>query len=94
MVGDKEYPAVSGKTKKDAKEAAARLVYDMICGSKTTEVSYTHISSGLIIGPKTYCVIVSHIHQREHLKTVFLIFKTSKENCNHASTQQNVSDLW
>uniref|UniRef100_A0A671VI25 Eukaryotic translation initiation factor 2-alpha kinase 2 n=1 Tax=Sparus aurata TaxID=8175 RepID=A0A671VI25_SPAAU len=55
MVGDKEYPAVSGKTKKDAKEAAARLVYDMICGSKTTE--------------------------------------TSDENCNHASTQQNVSDL-
>ncbi|XP_073338509.1 uncharacterized protein [Pagrus major] len=48
MVGDKEYPAVSGKTKKEAKEAAAKLVYDMICGSKTAETSdenYNHTST-------------------------------------------------
>uniref|UniRef100_A0A671VJB0 Eukaryotic translation initiation factor 2-alpha kinase 2 n=1 Tax=Sparus aurata TaxID=8175 RepID=A0A671VJB0_SPAAU len=37
VVGDEEYQAVSGKTKQDAKEAAAKLVYDTICGSKTTE---------------------------------------------------------
>uniref|UniRef100_A0A3B4WN76 DRBM domain-containing protein n=1 Tax=Seriola lalandi dorsalis TaxID=1841481 RepID=A0A3B4WN76_SERLL len=39
VVGDKEYPAVSGSTKREAKEEAAKLVYDVIHGSKTTEVS-------------------------------------------------------
>lgn len=44
MVGEEVYPAVSGKTKKDAKNEAAKLVYDMISSSKTTEVSDTHTS--------------------------------------------------
>ncbi|XP_040905186.1 interferon-induced, double-stranded RNA-activated protein kinase-like [Toxotes jaculatrix] len=35
VVDGKNYPAVSGKTKRAAKEEAARLVYDMIHGSKT-----------------------------------------------------------
>lgn len=39
MVGDKEYPAAYGKTKKEAKEEAAKCVYQEICGHKTTEVS-------------------------------------------------------
>lgn len=30
LVGDKEYPMVCGKTKREAKEEAAKLVYDMI----------------------------------------------------------------
>ncbi|KAG7999985.1 Interferon-induced [Nibea albiflora] len=38
VVGDTEYPTVTGKTKKEAKEEAAKLVYDMIVGSKSTEV--------------------------------------------------------
>lgn len=43
MVGEEVYPAVSGKTKKEAKNEAAKLVYDMISSSKkTTEVSNTH----------------------------------------------------
>lgn len=43
MVGDKEYPAATGTTKREAKEEAAKLVYQEICGSKTTEVrSNTH----------------------------------------------------
>ncbi|XP_031695628.1 interferon-induced, double-stranded RNA-activated protein kinase isoform X2 [Anarrhichthys ocellatus] len=37
VVGDKEFPAATGKTKKEAKEEAAKLVYLEICGSKTTE---------------------------------------------------------
>ncbi|GLD56161.1 uncharacterized protein AKAME5_000854800 [Lates japonicus] len=37
VVGDKEYPAGYGKTKKEAKEEAAKLVYHEICGGKTTE---------------------------------------------------------
>ncbi|XP_029376886.1 interferon-induced, double-stranded RNA-activated protein kinase [Echeneis naucrates] len=37
VIGDKEYPAGYGKTKKEAKEEAARLVYNEICGSKSTE---------------------------------------------------------
>lgn len=42
MVGDTEYPIVTGKTKKEAKEEAAKLVYDMIVGNKSTEVSNIH----------------------------------------------------
>lgn len=42
IVGDKEYPVVKGETKREAKEEAAKLVYDMIQGGKTTEVSHTH----------------------------------------------------
>uniref|UniRef100_A0A8C4IKR0 Interferon-induced, double-stranded RNA-activated protein kinase n=1 Tax=Dicentrarchus labrax TaxID=13489 RepID=A0A8C4IKR0_DICLA len=37
VVGDKEYPTATGKTKREAKEEAAKLVYHEICGSKTTE---------------------------------------------------------
>nr|XP_046257613.1 interferon-induced, double-stranded RNA-activated protein kinase-like isoform X2 [Scatophagus argus] len=37
VVGDKEYPAATGKTKREAKEEAAKLVHHEICGSKTTE---------------------------------------------------------
>ncbi|XP_044070943.1 interferon-induced, double-stranded RNA-activated protein kinase-like isoform X3 [Siniperca chuatsi] len=37
VVGDKEYPAAYGKTKREAKEEAAKLVYNEICVSKTTE---------------------------------------------------------
>ncbi|XP_037637686.1 interferon-induced, double-stranded RNA-activated protein kinase-like isoform X2 [Sebastes umbrosus] len=37
VVGEKEYPAATGKTRKEAKEEAAKLVYHEICGSKTTE---------------------------------------------------------
>ncbi|KAM4608023.1 interferon-induced, double-stranded RNA-activated protein kinase-like [Polymixia lowei] len=36
VVGDKEYPIAFGRTRKDAKEEAAKLVYDEICGSQTT----------------------------------------------------------
>ncbi|KAM8738325.1 interferon-induced, double-stranded RNA-activated protein kinase [Acanthopagrus schlegelii] len=39
VVGEEVYPAVSGKTKKDAKNEAAKLVYDMISSSKTTETT-------------------------------------------------------
>lgn len=39
MVGDKEYPMAAGKTKKEAKEEAAKLVYNEIYDSKITEVS-------------------------------------------------------
>uniref|UniRef100_A0A3Q0R8M1 Eukaryotic translation initiation factor 2-alpha kinase 2 n=1 Tax=Amphilophus citrinellus TaxID=61819 RepID=A0A3Q0R8M1_AMPCI len=45
MVGDEEYPAVSGKTAREAKEEAAKLVYDMICGNKATDVSYDTIQA-------------------------------------------------
>ncbi|XP_071337245.1 interferon-induced, double-stranded RNA-activated protein kinase-like [Trachinotus anak] len=37
VVGDKEYPAGYGNTKREAKEEAAKLVYNEIHGSKTTE---------------------------------------------------------
>uniref|UniRef100_A0AAQ5Z625 non-specific serine/threonine protein kinase n=1 Tax=Amphiprion ocellaris TaxID=80972 RepID=A0AAQ5Z625_AMPOC len=37
VVGDKEYPTASGKSKREAKEEAAKLVYHEICGSRTTE---------------------------------------------------------
>lgn len=37
VVGGKEYPVATGKTKKEAKEEAAKLVYQEICGNKSTE---------------------------------------------------------
>ncbi|KAM4730535.1 interferon-induced, double-stranded RNA-activated protein kinase-like [Anableps anableps] len=37
MVGDKEFPAAFGKTKKEAREEAARLVHHTIFGSKTLD---------------------------------------------------------
>uniref|UniRef100_UPI0037E87CB3 interferon-induced, double-stranded RNA-activated protein kinase-like n=1 Tax=Semicossyphus pulcher TaxID=241346 RepID=UPI0037E87CB3 len=37
VVGDKEYPAATGKNKKEAKEEAAKLVYHEIFSLKTTE---------------------------------------------------------
>nr|QII80253.1 interferon-induced, double-stranded RNA-activated protein kinase-like protein [Amphiprion clarkii] len=36
IVGEKEYPEVCGKSKREAKEEAAKLVYDYIHGSRTT----------------------------------------------------------
>ncbi|XP_039890306.1 interferon-induced, double-stranded RNA-activated protein kinase-like isoform X1 [Simochromis diagramma] len=46
MVGDKEYPAVSGKTAREAKEEAAKLVYDIINGNKTTDTAHENHSDG------------------------------------------------
>uniref|UniRef100_A0A3P8R232 non-specific serine/threonine protein kinase n=1 Tax=Astatotilapia calliptera TaxID=8154 RepID=A0A3P8R232_ASTCA len=46
MVGDKEYPAVSGKTAREAKEEAAKLVYDIINGNKTTDTADENHSDG------------------------------------------------
>lgn len=43
MVGDTAYPEAVGKTKKDAKEKAAQLVYNEICGSE--EVSWVYCFS-------------------------------------------------
>uniref|UniRef100_A0A3Q1G9J6 non-specific serine/threonine protein kinase n=1 Tax=Acanthochromis polyacanthus TaxID=80966 RepID=A0A3Q1G9J6_9TELE len=37
IVGGKEYPEVCGKSKREAKEEAAKLVYDCIHGNRTTE---------------------------------------------------------
>uniref|UniRef100_A0A3Q3VR66 non-specific serine/threonine protein kinase n=1 Tax=Mola mola TaxID=94237 RepID=A0A3Q3VR66_MOLML len=37
VVGDKHYPEATGKTKREAKEEAAKLVYQEICGSTTRE---------------------------------------------------------
>ncbi|KAK9541775.1 hypothetical protein VZT92_001795 [Zoarces viviparus] len=45
VVGDKEFPAATGKTKKEAKEEAAKLVYLEICGSKTTETAIDNPTS-------------------------------------------------
>nr|ACJ23858.1 double-stranded RNA-dependent protein kinase [Oplegnathus fasciatus] len=39
VVGGREYPTVTGETKREAKEEAAKLVYDVICGRKTTETA-------------------------------------------------------
>uniref|UniRef100_A0AAQ5YYQ0 non-specific serine/threonine protein kinase n=1 Tax=Amphiprion ocellaris TaxID=80972 RepID=A0AAQ5YYQ0_AMPOC len=45
VVGDKEYPTASGKSKREAKEEAAKLVYHEICGSRTTEEKDSNTSS-------------------------------------------------
>ncbi|XP_037547826.1 interferon-induced, double-stranded RNA-activated protein kinase [Nematolebias whitei] len=46
VVGDKEYPAASGKTKKEAKEEAAKLVYMEITGSETLDETGDDKDSG------------------------------------------------
>ncbi|KAF3842292.1 hypothetical protein F7725_024243, partial [Dissostichus mawsoni] len=45
IVGNKEYPTATGRTKKEAKEEAAKLAYHEICGSKTTEASFCSAAS-------------------------------------------------
>lgn len=40
MVGDTEYPDAVGQTKREAKEEAAKLVFNEICGSE--EVSWVY----------------------------------------------------
>ncbi|XP_051285081.1 uncharacterized protein LOC127379479 [Dicentrarchus labrax] len=39
VVGGKEYPVVTGETKREAKEEAAKLVYDVIHGSKMAKTA-------------------------------------------------------
>ncbi|XP_041644950.1 interferon-induced, double-stranded RNA-activated protein kinase-like [Cheilinus undulatus] len=41
VVGDKEYPAASGATKREAKEKAAKIVHDEISGIRNTEMLTT-----------------------------------------------------
>uniref|UniRef100_A0A667ZM67 non-specific serine/threonine protein kinase n=1 Tax=Myripristis murdjan TaxID=586833 RepID=A0A667ZM67_9TELE len=45
VVGGKEYPSAYGRTKKEAKEEAARLVYNEIFGSQTTGTADENESS-------------------------------------------------
>lgn len=42
MVGDKEYPEGTGRNKKEAKEAAAKLVYFQVEGGEMSEVCKYH----------------------------------------------------
>ncbi|XP_029963174.1 interferon-induced, double-stranded RNA-activated protein kinase-like [Salarias fasciatus] len=51
VVDGKEYLGAYGKTKKEAKEEAAKQVYNEICGSKTTESGDGNIS-GTVDQPK------------------------------------------
>ncbi|XP_030603718.1 interferon-induced, double-stranded RNA-activated protein kinase isoform X2 [Archocentrus centrarchus] len=46
IVGDKEYPAASGKTRREAKEEAAKLVYHEICGNKSSEANFRSADDG------------------------------------------------
>ncbi|XP_061601513.1 interferon-induced, double-stranded RNA-activated protein kinase-like isoform X2 [Cololabis saira] len=45
LVGDKEYPPAAGKTKKEAKEEAAKLVYQELFGSETTDIGDGKVST-------------------------------------------------
>ncbi|KAK7901962.1 hypothetical protein WMY93_018731 [Mugilogobius chulae] len=46
-VGEKKYPAAYGKSKKEAKEEAAKLVYREICDPQTTGADVNHATGGI-----------------------------------------------
>uniref|UniRef100_A0A3B5R1D7 non-specific serine/threonine protein kinase n=1 Tax=Xiphophorus maculatus TaxID=8083 RepID=A0A3B5R1D7_XIPMA len=63
IVGDTEYPEASGKSKREAKEEAAKLVYNMINTSQSPEVSSDTSALSIQFG----CVFASDFEILEYL---------------------------
>lgn len=76
VVGGKEYPRATGKTKKEAKEEAAKLVFQQIHGIETTEVSNDApwYMVPILCRTTIHCVIIKI--------SLFLLFKTATEMYN------------
>uniref|UniRef100_A0A1A8FD92 Eukaryotic translation initiation factor 2-alpha kinase 2 n=1 Tax=Nothobranchius korthausae TaxID=1143690 RepID=A0A1A8FD92_9TELE len=82
VVDGKEYPAASGRTKKEAKEEAAKLVYQEITGSKTLDTrSGDSGTSSLHESEKS----VSHISDQ--------IASLSIKNDNISASDTNILEL-
>uniref|UniRef100_A0A8C7Z670 Eukaryotic translation initiation factor 2-alpha kinase 2 n=1 Tax=Oryzias sinensis TaxID=183150 RepID=A0A8C7Z670_9TELE len=64
VVGDKEYPAAVGKTKKEAKEEAAKLVYEEVIGGESMDVSSDGQVELLIQDPKSSKMFLFYFKQQ------------------------------
>ncbi|XP_035981923.1 interferon-induced, double-stranded RNA-activated protein kinase isoform X4 [Fundulus heteroclitus] len=59
IVGEKEYPEVSGKTKREAKEEAAKLVYDMLHADQSAEVGDSPVQQNQMLSKNLIDVSVN-----------------------------------
>uniref|UniRef100_A0A3B3V1Q5 Eukaryotic translation initiation factor 2-alpha kinase 2 n=1 Tax=Poecilia latipinna TaxID=48699 RepID=A0A3B3V1Q5_9TELE len=85
VVGDTEYPEVSGKSKREAKEEAAKLVYEMInsCIPLYSPVHQNQMTKSLSINSEDNCTesgFVAIIHnycQRKKLSLEYILVERS-----------------
>uniref|UniRef100_A0A3B3W0C6 Eukaryotic translation initiation factor 2-alpha kinase 2 n=1 Tax=Poecilia latipinna TaxID=48699 RepID=A0A3B3W0C6_9TELE len=83
VVGDTEYPEVSGKSKREAKEEAAKLVYEMINSGQSLEEHKDTKTKSLSINSEDNCTesgFVAIIHnycQRKKLSLEYILVERS-----------------
>uniref|UniRef100_A0A3B5LF26 Eukaryotic translation initiation factor 2-alpha kinase 2 n=1 Tax=Xiphophorus couchianus TaxID=32473 RepID=A0A3B5LF26_9TELE len=85
VVGDKEFPAAFGKTKKEAREEAARLVHHEILGNETLDVS-TEIHNC------TFFPQMLMVHSFFFLTRIAAIFPNAKDNSKEVKNEGSDHD--
>uniref|UniRef100_A0A3B3V1K3 Eukaryotic translation initiation factor 2-alpha kinase 2 n=1 Tax=Poecilia latipinna TaxID=48699 RepID=A0A3B3V1K3_9TELE len=77
VVGDTEYPEVSGKSKREAKEEAAKLVYEMINSGQSLETKSLSINSEDNCTESGFVAIIHNYCQRKKLSLEYILVERS-----------------